>query len=253
VVTGQSTSLHAPLPRQRCSLLAIVALLAVSNLGTSFAAAYLAKDTSTSENFELTDRKTKEALSTQTTTDSISFERTTITPDGRRHLCSRDTDPDGNKVLNCDVDSSLTVSERDCSKMIRMCHQGNSVSLTREWSNGEQNIVAICPANRAKFTRSGTSRILTADGELIAIERTDGNHCSIRGGAIEQQEFEICEVDGDCAPGLACTQLESFVEECQFRCAMKRWAPRLVTQCQTACVHPSCHSVPLSRSESWGD
>ena len=70
-------------------LLALVVVLALANLGTSFAAASLAKETTTSTNAELLDKNTQEALSTQTATEDISFERTIeITPDRRAHVCT---------------------------------------------------------------------------------------------------------------------------------------------------------------------
>ena len=63
-------------------------ILAISNLGTSFAATSIVKDTTTSPNGELTDKHTNEALSTQTSAESIEFERTAITPTGGRKLCT---------------------------------------------------------------------------------------------------------------------------------------------------------------------
>jgi hypothetical protein len=70
-------------------LLAIVVVLAVSNLGTSFAAAYLAKDTTTNESYQFVDKHSGEELSTQTSTEDIELERTVMDEDtGSRRLAT---------------------------------------------------------------------------------------------------------------------------------------------------------------------
>ena len=59
----------------------LVVLLTLSNLGTSFAAAYLAKDTSVNEKDVLVNSHTKKALSTQTTSEQYGAERDLEVPD----------------------------------------------------------------------------------------------------------------------------------------------------------------------------
>jgi cell division protein FtsL len=84
-------------------LLVLVVILAVSNLGTSFAAASLVRDTDTSSNTELTDKHTHEVLSTKKSAESFEFERTTIAPDGRPRLCA----VDGN--VECEINTFRTM------------------------------------------------------------------------------------------------------------------------------------------------
>ena len=59
----------------------LVVLLTLSNLGTSFAAAYLAKDTSVNDKDVLVNSHTKKALSTQTTSEQYGAERDLEVPD----------------------------------------------------------------------------------------------------------------------------------------------------------------------------
>jgi hypothetical protein len=58
------------------SPLALVGILATYNLGTSFAAASISKDTTNSSIAELTDKYTHEARSAQTAVESIEVVRT---------------------------------------------------------------------------------------------------------------------------------------------------------------------------------
>lgn len=221
-------------------LLALVVILAISNLGTSFAAASLSKDTAVSSSAELTDKHTQEALSTQTSTDSIAFDRATITPDGRRILCS---------VNDGDVDCSIagsssfrSIDENMCRKMINECKRGNTVNLSRTWKNGDVTSFNICPFNEGNIRKTDESKFVNNKGQSLIFEMVDGGHCKISGDAVAQSLGNICEVGDDCAPGLECRKDVSFVAQCKKRCAMKRWAPRMVVECQNNCDHPSCLS-----------
>ena len=221
-------------------LLALVVILAISNLGTSFAAASLSKDTTISSNAELTDKHTQEALSTQTSTDSIAFDRATITPDGRRILCN---------VNDGDVDCSITdsnsfrsIDENMCRKLIYECKRGNTVNLSRTWKNGDVTSFNICPFNEGNIRKSDVSKFVNNKGQSMLFEIVDGGHCKISGDAVAQSLGNICEVRDDCAAGLECIKDESVVVQCKKRCAMRRWAPRMVVECQNDCDHPSCLS-----------
>lgn len=221
-------------------LLALVVILAISNLGTSFAAASLSKDTTVSSSAELTDKHTQEALSTQTSTDSIAFDRTTITPDGRRILCS---------VNDGDVDCAIagsssfrSIEENMCRRMINECKRGNTVNLSRTWKNGDMTSFNICPFNEGNIRKTDQSKFVNNKGQSLIFQIVDGGHCKISGDAVAQSLGNICEVGDDCAPGLECRKEVSFVAQCKKRCAMKRWAPRMVVECQNNCDYPSCLS-----------
>ena len=222
------------------SLLVLVIILAISNLGTSFAAASLSKDTSISSNAELADKHTQEALSTQTSTDSIAFERATVTPDGRRLLC--DTN-DSN--VDCSVsgsDSFRSIDENTCTKMINECKRGNTVNLSRTWKNGDITSFNICPFDEGNIRKTDVSTFVNRKGQSLRFEMVNGGHCKISGDAVAQTLGNICEVEDDCAAGLECRKDDSFVAQCKKRCAMRRWAPRMVVECQNNCDYPSCQS-----------
>jgi len=221
-------------------LLALVVILAFSNLGTSFAAASLAKDTTTSSSAALLDKKTNEAVSTQTASDSLTFERAIITPDGRRKLCDEDN-------VNCvdfglsDENSILSMDQRTCRKMIKQCRRGNTVSLTRTWKNEDTTSFNICPYT-GTLSRDNLSEVTNSRGLKFTFEPIRGGHCQVGGIAIAQPEGRICEARADCAGDLGCRKIQKFVATCQQRCAMKRWAHSHVLKCQNNCDHSSCQA-----------
>ncbi|KAL9187457.1 hypothetical protein ACHAXT_001560 [Thalassiosira profunda] len=220
-------------------LLALVVLLALSNLGTSFAAAHLAKDTTVTSTEALAHKQTGDTVGTQTTEESVEIERTTVDSAGRRRLCGK-SDTGG---VECTLDNSdLTLSKRDCKRMLKHCKRGNKVNGVRTWRTGDQTITNICPSTgqRNKF---GVSVLRNDLGESFEMaEDSDGN-CWISGDAFRQQQGFICDIDSDCAPGLSCAVRQNFVDQCKQRCEWKRWAPHKVGQCKTGCEHPSCQAA----------
>lgn len=222
-------------------LLALVFVLAFANLGTSFAAASLAKDTTTSSTAALMDKKTNEAVSTQTTSDSLTIERAIITPDGRRKLC--DVDGDDAECKLSDRNSILSMNQRSCRRMVRLCDQGNTVSLTRTWRNGDKTSFNVCPYTGTLST-DNLSELTNRHGIDFTFEEIRGGHCKIGGDALLQPQGRICELSPDCAPDLSCAEVESFIETCQYRCGLKRWAPSRVESCKANCRHPSCVAAP---------
>lgn len=220
-------------------LLALVFILALANLGTSFAAASLSKDTTTSSSAALMDKKTNEAVSTQTTSDSLTIERAIITSDGRRKLCNVDGEANDAECDLSDRNSILSMNQRHCRRMLRLCDRGNTVSLTRTWKNGDKTSFSVCPYTGTLST-DNLSELTNIHGLDFTFEEIAGGHCKIGGDAVTQPQGRICEMPPDCAPGLTCVQVQEFVDNCQLRCGYKRWAPRMVKSCQDNCSHPSC-------------
>jgi len=212
-------------------LLAIVVVLAVSNLGTSFAAAYLAKDTTTNESFQLVDKRTGEELSTQTSTEDIELERTVINEDtGSRRLA---TEFEYNT-------SSLTIPRRLCNKLKKNCNRGRQVTLKRTWGNGDVSRHTMCPFRRGKISRSLKSILENELGQEVILKPEENGHCEISGDAVRMRQGEICQVNNDCADNLTCMKVPAFIESCQWNCAKKRWVERMKVQCQWDCDVPSC-------------
>lgn len=217
-------------------LMGLVFLLALSNLGTSFAAARLAKDTSTNDNEELTHKSTNEALSTQSTVESFEIARTTIDSEtGERRLCNNRSD------LNCKVDSYISMDKRSCGRMVRKCKRGNTVNLYRLWPDESISNFQLCPFTGGTLNDYDESRLTNARGEHFFFDYDEWGNCRLHGNAVLQDEGMICEVDGDCDIGLGCDRVPEKVEACQRRCGFKRWAGHKVLECQDKCNHKICN------------
>eukprot|EP00585_Thalassiosira_rotula_P002591 CAMPEP_0196138286 /NCGR_PEP_ID=MMETSP0910-20130528/5974_1 /TAXON_ID=49265 /ORGANISM="Thalassiosira rotula, Strain GSO102" /LENGTH=336 /DNA_ID=CAMNT_0041398869 /DNA_START=256 /DNA_END=1266 /DNA_ORIENTATION=+ len=233
--------------RITCVLLVLVVLLALSNLGTSFAAAHLAKETTVNTESQLiTNKKSSpsdsdgepEILGTQSTDLSIELSRTIENAsDGRRILCTRD---DGQ--LDCNVeDSFLSIDWKTCRKMMRHCKRGNTVSVSRTWtSNGDTSRYNICPYE-GTIHKYRTSTLTNERGEEFDLELTHGEYCRLEGEALVQSEGEVCDVSNDCAVGLGCRmEGEDEIERCKIVCQRKRWAQRLADECKVDCANTKC-------------
>ena len=217
-------------------LLFLVVLLAISNLGTSFAAAHLAKETTTNESDELVSKSTKEQLATQSTSDLIEISRTTNdATTGERRLCQSNT-------LECQINSYISMSKRDCGRMKRKCARGNTVTLHRKWENGSTSSNQVCPFTSGAMGEYEVSKLRLQDGTEFYYEEDDNGNCKLSGDAITQDEDDICEVEGDCDNGLSCVRVQEKVDDCKFRCGLKRWSQARVVACQNSCDHPSCQT-----------
>jgi hypothetical protein len=221
------------------SLLALVGILAVSNLGTSFAAASFAKDTTTSSNAELTDKHTHQALSTQSAVESIEIERTRITPDGGRKLCTA-----GGSDIDCETESSLTISNTQCYDMISHCSRGNTVDLKRTWKNGDVSFFNVCPFKSGTISKTSKSKLRNSVGKSFFFQDLIA-HCSVDGDAVAQELGEICEVSGDCA-SLNCARNTTRIDDCRDNCENLRFSASRLPLCKSNCDYPTCHPSPLS-------
>ena len=231
---------HACIPLlQLTSLLALVGILAVSNLGTSFAAASLAKETTTSSNAELTDKYTHEALSTQTNVESIEIVRTRITPDGGRNLCTAD-----GSNIDCETKSFLTISNIMCQKMISHCSRGNTVDLKRTWENGDVSSFNVCPFKSGTISKTGQSKLKNSAGQSFLFQDLVA-YCSVSGDAVAQELGDICGVHADCA-SLNCVRNTTRIDDCKDNCEKLRFAPSRLPLCKSNCDYPTCHASPLS-------
>jgi len=220
-------------------LLALVVILAVANLGTSFAAAHLAKDTTTSSSAELTDKNTHEVLSTQTSAESIEFEPSVVAPDGGRRLCTADDDED----VECLTKSFHTISATMCDAMIAHCVRGNTVNLKRTWTNGDVTSFNVCPFKSGTISaHAGKSKLKNSEGEKFAFERIiAGGACRVSGDAVTQGVDEICAVNADCASSI-CEKDAARIAACKDRCDMLRFAPSRLPMCYDSCDHATCQA-----------
>ena len=217
-------------------LAVLVLILALSNLGTSFAAAILSKDTVTKteetidgEEFgaDLIDKKTREKVGTQTASDSIEVNRATS-------LCVED-----DSELNCVTDSYLSVPENVVKSMFYKCLTGRTVNVERSFSNGHVKSMNICSSStNVEFNECDRST-LENYGQSIHFDPMDGDY-KVSGDYLLQKEQEVCDVDEDCLVNLACDKNQTAIVGCQDICRRKRWAPHRVEACVVACDHSTC-------------
>lgn len=217
-------------------LAVLVVILALSNLGTSFAAAILSKDTVTKteetiegEEFgaDLIDKKSKEKVGTQTANDSIEIDRASS-------LCV-----EGDTELNCVTDSYLSVPESVIKSMFYKCLTGRTVNVERTFSNGHVKSINICSSSTNVEFNEFDRSTLENNGESIHFDPMDGNY-KVSGDGLLQKEQEVCDVDEDCLVNFACYKNLTAIEGCQDICRRKRWAPHRVEACVLSCDHSSC-------------
>jgi len=221
-------------------LVVLVGILALSNLGTSFAAAYLSKDTTTNveetsdgEQFgvELLKKGTREKISTQTTNDSFEVSRATS-------LC---VEEDGE--LNCATDSYLAVPESVIKNMFYKCLTGKTVNIERSFSNGLVKSMNICSGSSAVEFNEYDRSTLENNGAIVTFDPMDNGDYKVMGEGLLQKDGEVCDVIDDCMMSLACMKNITTIDGCQGSCRRKRWAQRKVDECVLACDHASCQQA----------
>ena len=128
----------------------LVLLLTLSNLGTSFAAAYIAKDTTINDKEELVSSNTKKALSTQSTSTQYNVEALPMEEDSKiRRLCTTE-DSKKDTGIDCETESGGSgyvindTTNGYCGDIQKQCEGGNTVDIYRTFSNGERVTVNIC-------------------------------------------------------------------------------------------------------------
>ena len=225
-------------------LLALVVILALANLGTGFAAASLAKDTTVSTNEEITHKTNGEALSTQTADEEIEIERAVIGEDGRRRLCT-----DGEVGVDKCAGAYFSLNKKKCNILKKKCKRGNSVSLTYKWVNGDDTRFQVCPFSRGRLRNYHISKLTNNNGKEFNFEQLEDGSCEISGDDMRQEEGNVCEANNDCNAGLGCYKIQEVVEECKRRCSYKRFSPDRVQKCQDNCDHPVCSSNAVDGRE----
>lgn len=215
-------------------LVIFVALLTICNLGTSIAAAYLAKDTTINENNELINVDTNEAISTQTMAEDFKYERTYNETESRRRLC--DLNDEG--VYVCDTASYLEMSLGEGNRMIKNCKRGESVNLKRTWHDGSETFISMCPTRKGTYSQR-LSRF--QNGVRMALS-DDGNFYELSGDDLIQKLDEVCDETSDCAPGLDCRDDQISIDACKRRCDLLRFGPSKLQPCYDACLFRSCQA-----------
>lgn len=209
-----------------------VILLTICNLGTSIAAAYLAKDTTINDKNELVDMNTGEAVSTQSMAEDINYIRAYNETEGQRRLCDRGTDG----VYTCDTASYLEISLDEGSRMVKKCKKGETVNLKRTWHDGSETMISMCPTRKGTYSlresrfQNGIKMTITSDGAFYVLTGDD----------LVQQEDDVCDETNDCAEGLDCMDDQNAIDACKRVCDRLRFGPSRLQPCYDECVFRSC-------------
>eukprot|EP00956_Cyclotella_meneghiniana_P004534 scaffold5584_cov76-Cyclotella_meneghiniana.AAC.4 len=215
-------------------LLAFVVLLTLSNLGTSFAAAYLAKDMTTNDNNDLVDTRTNEAISTQSTSDVFDYSRAYEYKDGTRRLCTKKE----NGVYTCNTDSYLEMPLNKGLNMIRKCKNGKTVELKRTWHDGSETLIKLCPTLKGTFSQ----REAKFDNGITITRSDDGKFYELNGDELTQGEDDVCDDRADCDSELVCMDNEQAIESCKRHCDRLRFGPSRLQGCYDNCQFRSCQA-----------
>jgi len=186
-----------------------VVILALSNLGTSFASAILAKDTTTNDNNELVNKKTGEAVATDQAIERYESEELTNEETSRRLV-----------RYGVTSGSFTSMSTENALDLWKKCKRGNKiVKLTYLWADGELAERTVCGndwtcARPSDFTRrpTKTGKLCvqgTSPLEYVYInpDPTDSNKYIISADNMDvltADLSETCEDDEDCDDGLEC-------------------------------------------------
>ena len=159
-----------------CRLLAFVVVLALANLGTSFASAVLAKDTTTS-NGQLVDKKTNEAVATATAVETYTMQEDDVENARRLAECDKT-----NIVTDCNatVSSPTTMSNTSALAMLKSCLQNKNVQL--QLTSSDNNIVTtttVCApgwCSGSSYTMDEDNIKIPVAGELCIQDSTEKLH-----------------------------------------------------------------------------
>ena len=215
-------------------LLVFVVLLTLSNLGTSFAAAYLAKDMTTNDNNDLVDTRTNEAISTQSTSDVFDYSRAYEYTDGTRRLCTKKE----NGVYTCNTDSYLEMPLSEGLSMIRKCKNGKTVELKRTWHDGSETLTKLCPTLKGTFSQ----REARFDNGITITRSDDGKFYELNGDELTQGEDDVCDDRTDCDSKLVCMDNEQAIDACKRHCDRLRFGPSRLQGCYDNCKFRSCQA-----------
>lgn len=170
------------------SFFVIIIVLALSNLATSFAAAYLSKDTVASGG----DLKNMEGntLGMQTTAE-------------HSEAFTLDTEDAVETFLELDVDQG--------KMMVMECKADRTVHMSRTFKDGRITDYAFCPlptGHKAAYDFRNpdlpSAEISTLSGPVIIAPNSDGSFYTISGTGVTSHAGFPCDETVDCDPDLIC-------------------------------------------------
>jgi len=155
-------------------LLAFVFILALANLGTSFASAILAKDTTTS-NGQLVDKNTNEVVATASAVNDYAVGKDdgdyARALQGNSNACTGgDEDNTNGDVCDTSTSSADTMTKDKALAMLNDCLDGKNVNLRFTIGGNVAKIMSICGL-------CGTSEFPTYQGQGNSQVPTSGKLC----------------------------------------------------------------------------
>ena len=131
------------------SLLVFIVILALSNLGSGFGSATLAKDSTTNDKDELL----SQVLGTQTTTESFTITQAQGSDQDSRKLCTE----------------HFALPAPQAQDMIEMCPAGRTVKVERVWSDGSETDVKTKSSKGLLFALHPTTERCLGFTVLLAV------------------------------------------------------------------------------------
>lgn len=192
-------------------LVAFTCVLALSNLGTSFAAAFLAKDT-TSQNGQLTDTKTRKMLGTDTATNvHVSNNKLSEKHEQRRRLACQEIHGSTSSFKQCAVNNFAAFDVETGRDIVNTCDAGGSVTIRKLFNGGNNHVDhTICTLQgdqrEASKGKNPTLTISKAVGGILKVRpEGKGNDITYVAEGLALNGLGIvCNADADCAANLRC-------------------------------------------------
>ena len=185
-------------------------ILALSNLGTSFASAILAKDTTTNTNNELVGKKNGEVVAIGSAVKIY----TANAPSDQSSRKLSNCETSNGKKTKCTITSYVQVEVDDGRQMVEECHEGRSTVKFDKVSGSMTKQVTIC--NKGNSGRCADTyynigdplvhpSVKLCNGITIGPNPDNNSFYMISGDAATSDEFEGCDSSTDCDDGLECT------------------------------------------------
>ena len=185
-------------------------ILALSNLGTSFASAILAKDTTTNTNNELVGKKNGEVVATGS---AVKIYTANAPSDQSSRKLSCETN---GKSTTCTITSYDQVEVDDGRQMVEECYLGaTTVKFARVYGSVIKQVTICNRGNSGGGSCTDTyynmigdslvpSSVKLCNGITIGPNK-ENTFYEISGDEATSDEFEGCDSSTDCDDGLECT------------------------------------------------
>lgn len=204
-------------------LVVLVSVLALSNLGTSFASAILAKDTTTNDKNELVNKDSGEALATAKSFEEFEAMVPSASDGSARKLACA-TVVNGQE-FDCEVGSSdfTEMSKENALELLKKCRTGKLVRMTYTWLDapGKTYQRTVCNPDWGCLSEfvgggnptegtlcigdAGVGKIYVKpvrNSEVYTISSSESTVATA--DILTSNEGQLCSDDDDCDSGLAC-------------------------------------------------